>query len=97
MILYLTVAFDDTGAGKGGTLKVGREGPGYPARFLSSVAVFHCIGARDDSANRRLLEAMQRGRWGSVQSLRRDAHELNDACSLHGDDFCLSTLPASIA
>jgi len=97
LILYLTVAFDDTGAGKGVTLKVRREGSGYPARFLFPVAVFHCIGGRDDSANRRLLEAMQRGRWGSVQSLRRDAHELNDACWLHDDHCCLSTLPPSIA
>jgi protein-L-isoaspartate(D-aspartate) O-methyltransferase len=97
LILFLTVGFDDTGAGKGGTLKVGREGPGYPARFLSSVTVFHCIGARDDSANQRLLEAMRRGRWGSVRSLRRDAHELSDTCWLHGDDFCLSTLPAPTA
>ena len=97
LIVYLTVAFDDTGTGKGGTLKVVREGSRYSARFLTPVAVFHCIGAaRDDNANRRLLRAMQRGRWGSVQSLRRDAHELNDACWLHGDDFCLSTLPASI-
>jgi protein-L-isoaspartate(D-aspartate) O-methyltransferase len=95
LILYLTVAFDDGGTGKGGMLKVGREDQGYAARFLSSVAVFHCIGSRNEGANRRLLEAMMRGRWGSVQSLRRDTHELSDACWLHGDDFCLSTLPVS--
>ena len=93
LILYLTVAFDNTGAGKGGMLKVRREGQEYSARFLSPVAVFHCSGARDEGANRQLLEAMMRGRWGSVQSLRRDAHELNDACWLHGDNFCLSSLP----
>jgi len=38
---------------------------------------------------------MMRGRWESVQSLRRDAHELNDACWLDGDNFCLSSLPLS--
>jgi protein-L-isoaspartate(D-aspartate) O-methyltransferase len=57
LILYLTVAVDDSGAGKGGMLKVGREGSGYPARFLSPVAVFHCMGAPDDSANQRLLKS----------------------------------------
>ena len=98
LILYLTVALDDTGTGRGGMLKVVRERAGYSARFLSPVAVFHCIGAaRDNSANERLLRAMQRGRWESVRSLRRDAHRLNDACWLHSDEFCLSTLPASIA
>ena len=93
LILYLTVAFDDNGAGKGGMLKVTREAHGYAARFLSSVAVFHCIGSRNEEANRRLKVAMMRGGWGSVQSLRRDTHELGDACWLHGSDFCLSTLP----
>jgi protein-L-isoaspartate(D-aspartate) O-methyltransferase len=93
LILYLTVTSDNTGTGKGGMLKVRREGQGYSARFLSPVAVFHCSGARDEGANRRLLEPIMRGRWGSVQSLRRDAHELNDACWLHGDNFCLSSLP----
>jgi len=98
LILYLTVALDDTGTGKGGMLKVVRDGSEYSAHFVSPVSVFHCIGAaRDDSANQRLLRAMQHGRWESVQSLRRDAHELSDECWLHGDDFCLSTLPLSIA
>lgn len=97
LILYLTVAFDDTWAGKGGMLKVRREAEGYTARFLSSVAIFHCIGSRDEEANQRLREAMMRGGRGSVQSLRRDTHEMSDACWLHGGDFCLSTLPVSAA
>jgi hypothetical protein len=70
-----------------------RLNKGYAAWFLSSVAVFHCIGSRNEGTNRRLREAMRRGAWGSVQSLRRDTHELSDGCWLHGDDFCLSTLP----
>ena len=97
LVLYLTVALDDTGAGKGGMLKVIRKDKGYAARFLSSVAVFHCIGSRDQDANRRLQEAMMRGRWGSVRSLRRDRHTQSETCWLHGDDFCLSTLPVSEA
>jgi hypothetical protein len=74
-------------------LKVKREERGYTARFLSHVSVFHCEGARDEEANQRLREAFMRGVQGSVHSLRRDVHELTDACCLHGDSFCLSTLP----
>jgi protein-L-isoaspartate(D-aspartate) O-methyltransferase len=90
LILFLTVAFDDSGAGKGGTLKVKRGQQGYAARFLSSVAVFHCIGSRQEEADRRLRESIMRGGWQSVRSLRREPHEPEKTCWLHGDDFCLS-------
>jgi len=93
LIIYLTVAFDDSGSGRGFMLKVKREGRLYTARFLYSVSVFHCEGSRDEEANHRLREAFMRGVWGSVQSLRRDDHESSDTCWLHGDGFCLSTLP----
>jgi protein-L-isoaspartate(D-aspartate) O-methyltransferase len=95
LILYLTVAFDDSGSGRGFTLKVKREDQGYTAHFLGGVSVFHCEGSRDEEGNQRLREAFMRGVWGSVQSLRRDGHELSDTCWLHGDGFCLSTLPVS--
>jgi protein-L-isoaspartate(D-aspartate) O-methyltransferase len=95
LILYLTVAFDDGGSGRGFTLKVKREDRGYTAQFLSGVSVFHCIGSRDEEANQRLREAFMRGALGSVQSLRRDGHESSDTCWLHGDGFCLSTLLVS--
>jgi protein-L-isoaspartate(D-aspartate) O-methyltransferase len=93
LILYLTVAFDDSGSGRGFMLKVKREERGYTTRFLGGVSVFHCEGSRDEEANQRLREAFMRGAWESVQSLRRDAHESSDDCWLHGNGFCLSTLP----
>jgi protein-L-isoaspartate(D-aspartate) O-methyltransferase len=91
LTLYLTVAFDDSSAGKGGMLKVTREDAGYTARFLSPVAVFHCLGSRDEGANERLRAAMEGGQWRSVRSLRRDPHEPIQSCWLHAHDFCLST------
>ena len=97
LILYLTVAFDDGGSGRGFMLKVKRENQGYAAHFLGGVSVFHCIGSRNEEANQRLREAFMRGVWGSVQSLRRDDHESSDTCWLHGDGFCLSTIPVSKA
>jgi protein-L-isoaspartate(D-aspartate) O-methyltransferase len=97
LILYLTVAFDDSNTGRGAMLKVKREDRGYTAHFLGQVSVFHCIGSRDEEGNQRLREALMRGAWGSIQSLRRDDHDQSDVCWLHGAGFCLSTLPLSEA
>lgn len=96
IILPLTITQDENVHGMGFMLKVTNKPNGYAARFLSSVMIFPCIGSRDEDANRRLREAMMKGTWGSVQSLRRDAHEAEETCWLHGEDYCLSTvsLPA---
>ena len=95
LILPLTVARSQDEGGGGFMLKIWREGDAYAARFLSPVAIFPCAGARDEESNRRLREALMRGDFASVQSLRRDAHEARATCWLHGEDFCLSQLPPS--
>src|SRR6266849_9812229 len=76
--------------------KVPREhflGPG-PWQ-IAYLMIFPCIGSRDEQANQQLRDAMKLGTWGSVQSLRREAHEPSGSCWLHGDNFCLSTLPVA--
>ncbi|MDQ3817511.1 MAG: methyltransferase domain-containing protein [Acidobacteriota bacterium] len=93
LMVPLTTARDSTSGGGGFMLRVKREGHGYSARFISPVAIFPCIGARDETLNQRLRESMTRGTWGAVQSLRRDQHEATDTCWLHAEEFCLSTLP----
>jgi protein-L-isoaspartate(D-aspartate) O-methyltransferase len=93
LILPLTVARDEISSGMGFMLKVNREEKGYAARFISPVAIFPCIGSRDAESNQRLREAMSKGTWGTVESLRREQHEARETCWLHGEDFCLSTLP----
>jgi protein-L-isoaspartate(D-aspartate) O-methyltransferase len=95
LLIPLTVASDPNASGMGFMLKVTRQNQSYEARFLSSVMIFPCIGLRDAESNQRLLEALQRGMWGSVQSLRREPHEPHDTCWLHGDGFCLSTTPSA--
>lgn len=92
LLLPLTVAVDQSTNGMGFMLKVKREGNRYAAHFLTPVMIFPCIGSRDEESNQRLREAMQRGTWGLVQSLRREPHEQSDTCWLHADNFCLSTL-----
>ena len=93
LLVPLTFAADPNANGMGFMLKVTYERQSYAARFLSPVMIFPCIGSRNEESNQRFLEAMKRGTWGSVQSLRRESHEPSDTCWLHGDNFCLSTLP----
>lgn len=88
LILPLT-----TDAGKGGMLKVAREKEGYTARFISTVSVFPCIGTRDARSNQLLHDALMRKPMKSVKSLRRETHEANDTCWLHGIGLCLSMSP----
>ncbi len=92
LILPLTFARDESSSGGGFMLKVRREEQGYAARFISPVAIFSCTGARDEASNQRLREAMVKGTWGAVASLRREPHEATETCWLHGEGFCLSTL-----
>lgn len=92
LLLPLTFARDESSSGGGFMLKVVREDEGYSARFISPVAIFPCAGARDEAANQRLREAMSKGTWMTVQSLRREPHEEAETCWLHDENFCLSTL-----
>ena len=93
LILPLTVARGPEESGGGLMLRIVRRGDAYEARFISPVAIFPCAGARDEELDRRLREALMRGNFAAVRQLRRDAHEAGDSCWLHGEGFCLSTLP----
>ena len=92
LIVPLTVAVDASGNGRGGMLKITRQPRGLAARFISEVSIFPCIGARDPELNERLREAFRRGKWESMQSVRRDPHEPAETCWFHSRDFCLSTV-----
>jgi len=82
--------------GNGGVLKVvSRGATAYVAHFISSVSIFPCVGARRVDREKLLTEAFARGDGAAVRSLRRDAHQAEPSCWLHGDDFCLSTLDAA--
>lgn len=93
--LLLPLTFTAPGApsgtvGRGFALLAKREPGGFSARFLAPVAIYPCAGARDEAMNQRLLKAIQGGDWATVRGLRRDAHEPEASCWLHGDGFCLS-------
>jgi protein-L-isoaspartate(D-aspartate) O-methyltransferase len=76
--------------GLGHMLRVERRTESYLARFVSPVGIFHCIGARTEHGEQILRAAYQRGALSVVQRLRRDRHDEQATCWLHGSSFCLS-------
>jgi protein-L-isoaspartate(D-aspartate) O-methyltransferase len=92
LLFPLTIGADPNLHGTGFMIRVKREPSGFAVRFVSTVMIFPCIGSRDEEANQRLLQAVQRGTWGLVKSVRVDTHEADDTCWLHSEEACLSTL-----
>lgn len=82
------------GLGAGHMLLVTRHSDRFHARFTSSVAIFHCAGARTIAGVELLRQAHLRGGHEGVRSLRRDEHSSSPQCWLHAPRFCLSSAPA---
>ena len=81
-----------TGAERWGfMLRLDRRNGGFSARSAGRVGFFHCVGARDDSEAAALTRALY-DPAGQLQMkrLRRDPHDRDDSCWLHGDGWCLS-------
>ena len=72
-------------------LRIDRHDGGFAARHAGGVGIFHCAGARNDEEAAALSRALddpvgQR----ALKSLRRDRHDADESCWLHGDGWCLS-------
>jgi protein-L-isoaspartate(D-aspartate) O-methyltransferase len=92
LLVPLTVDEEDNGSQWGRVLKVAHQSQGFAACFVSEVGIYPCHGARSSAFNEKLKNAFKRGDWKTVQSLRRDFHESDNTCWLHGENFCLSKL-----
>jgi protein-L-isoaspartate(D-aspartate) O-methyltransferase len=63
----------------------------FTARLSFGVQFIPFSGARDPGVSSRLSHALHRDHGESVKSLRRDAHDEDKTCWLHGDGWCFST------
>lgn len=89
MIVPLT--FDvGGGAGKGVMMWIRRQGEWFAARLLTLVMIYSSASVRDADANEALKKQIASPKLFSVQSLRRDVHEAEETCWLHGRGFCFS-------
>ena len=72
-------------------LRVDRLGAGFAARPVGGAGFFHCVGARSEDEAMALTHALKdRAGQQQIKSLRRDPHDRDEACWLHGKGWCLS-------
>jgi protein-L-isoaspartate(D-aspartate) O-methyltransferase len=96
MMLPLTAAMPAMGStlGKGLVALVTKTDPAeFSARVAGVVAVYSAVGVRDEQMNDQLGKALMAGpaKWQAIARLRRDAHEPEASCWLHGRTSCFST------
>lgn len=93
LLFPMTVEFGMPNIGKGLALCVSRFGSTYSAKFLPTpVMIYSCANVRDQEVAGLFGQKMMSGTFGSVRSLRRDAHWADTTCWLHTPTFCLSTM-----
>ena len=77
--------------------KIVRNGSGYSAEMVSPVAIFSGGNLRDPALEPLMLNALRSGGLLKLKSVRRDVHEVGEACVLHAAEVCLSTTELSTA
>ena len=96
LIVPLTVAMPAMGhsLGKGVVVAIERSAADrFTAAMLSFIAIYSAVGLRDPVMEGKLGQAMRRTSFPNLTRLRRDVHESNEGCWLHGEHFCLSMEP----
>jgi protein-L-isoaspartate(D-aspartate) O-methyltransferase len=88
--LLLPLTVDDR---RGTAFLIARRTLGYEARALHGIDIFPCARARDLEGDAQLRIAAWKQPPSCVRSLRREPHEFDAGCWLHGEDFCLSRWP----
>lgn len=72
-------------------LRLQRNGKGLSARSAGWVGFYPCAGARNEADEAALGRALDdRMGQSAMRSLRRDPHDADGSCWLHGDGWCLS-------
>jgi protein-L-isoaspartate(D-aspartate) O-methyltransferase len=86
-------------SGLGVMMLVQHKKAAYCAKLLGSVGIFPCVGALDIEADRLLGEAFGKMNWtatpmrgglAGTRSFRRDSHDADSTCLLHGSGYCFS-------
>jgi protein-L-isoaspartate(D-aspartate) O-methyltransferase len=86
-------------SGLGVMMLVQRLSAVYRAKLLGPCGIFPCVGALDEDADRLLGEAFGKINWtatpmqgglADTRSLKRDSHDADSTCLLHGRGYCFS-------
>ena len=74
----------------GAVFRIHRRSHEYFASWISSVAIFPCVGSRDEVSERALDQAFARGGWQKVARLYRDQEIPEERCWLRGPGWSLA-------
>jgi protein-L-isoaspartate(D-aspartate) O-methyltransferase len=96
LVVPLTMATSTT-IGAGVMTRITRRGTAFGIEVVSSLMIYSCVSARDPQREALMRSAMTGGRIMKVKSVRRDAHEAEDTCIVHGAGVCLSSTDAAEA
>ena len=77
-------------ASAGAVFRIERRGKDYLACWISPVAIFPCVGSRDEASERALAEAFTKGGWPKVTHLYRNQDIPEERCWLRGSGWCLA-------
>lgn len=70
---------------------VTRIGTGYAACGVSSVGIFPCVTAIDRDEDAEVARVLASRDFEEIKSLRRDQHQRDSTCWLHGREVCISS------
>ena len=91
LILPLTTAgFSNGDVRHGAVFRIERHGNEFAARRVSAVAIFPCVGARDEAMGAALATAFAKGGAERVARLYRRNDVPEDQCWVSGKGWCLA-------
>jgi protein-L-isoaspartate(D-aspartate) O-methyltransferase len=94
MAVALTVQMGPPNVGKGMVAKVRRRSGAFAANIFTYAMIYSCEGGRDPDLEPALGKAMGNGALMKLASVRREPHERDESCIVHGSTVCLSVAAA---
>jgi protein-L-isoaspartate(D-aspartate) O-methyltransferase len=77
-------------ASAGAVFRIERRGEDYLAKWISPVAIFPCVGNRDEASERPLADAFAKGGWEKVTRLCRNQRIAEEKCWIRGPGWALA-------
>jgi len=77
--------------GQGMMVQLVRELGGISAQFVSGVAIYSCVGGRNEQLEPLLKKSLTTGALLRLKSVRTDSHDPVETCLVHGREICLSS------
>lgn len=94
LFLPLTAHVSRFPHGVGVAIAVVRQGAHWPARVVSSIGIFDCVGARDEALEPEIRKLLAPGAE-RIASLVIEPHERGRLCLVHREGFCLQRAETS--